>query len=184
MTGRNGCCVTESGRSARSLPGAKNRRFSPSLFFPIHTLKSPVSKSAGPRGWCPLKEMGHRWILELSFLPLPGLLNKMNEEMACNCLVNSQLHPHLSMNYQTCLSVTLTCDFNITTGITLTVLTQAKIWVELCIRHFFLLQIFTERWARCFGDEEIKSTILLSIFSPSRWGERKVNSFFQTVLSW
>lgn len=127
MTGRNGCCVTQSGRSARSLPGAKNSRFSPSLFFPIHTLKSPVGKSAGPRGWCPLKEMGHRWILELSFLPLPGPLNKTNEEMVCNCLVNSQLHPHLSMNYQTCLSVTLTCDFNITTGITLTVLTQAKI---------------------------------------------------------
>ena len=68
------------------------------------------------------------------------------------------------MNYQTCLAVTLTCDFNITTGLTLTVLTRAKIWTELCVCHFFLLQIFTELWAKCFRDQETKSTILHSTF--------------------
>ena len=107
--------------------GGKEQRIFLSLLEPMQILRSPVSRSAGPRGWCHLKETGHRWILELSFLPLPEPLNKMNVEMLCNCLMNSEPHAHFSMNYQTCLAVTLTCDFNITTGITLMVLTQAKI---------------------------------------------------------
>lgn len=160
----------------------KEERILPSLRVAIHTLKSLVSTSTGPGGWRTPKETGHRRILELSFLPLPGPLSKIHAEIVCNCLVNSQPHPHLPMNYQTCLGVTLTCDFSITSGRTLTVPSQAKIGVEHFIHHFFLLQILTGRCARCFRDQERKSTILHSIFSPSRWGEGKVNYLLQTTL--
>lgn len=59
----------------------QRREYSLSLLIPILTLKSPGRMSAGPRGQPTLKEKRYRLILELSFLPLPGPLNKINEEI-------------------------------------------------------------------------------------------------------
>lgn len=114
--------------------------------------------------------------LELSLLPLPEPLRLMRG--LCHCLVNSQAHTHLSLDYPTYLSVTLTCDCNTASDITLTVLMQANIWAELFICHFFLQQIFIEPCARCFRYWEMKSIALHSIFSPARWGKRNTNPFY------
>lgn len=151
--------------------------------FPHPSCSQPHTQTTSqyvgwPQGGCTLKDRGRRWILELSFLPLPGPVNKINVEMVYNRLVNSQLHSHLSMNYQACPRVTLTCDFNVINGVTPTVLTQAEIWVESFIRHCCLLQIFAEWCARCFEDQKIKSTLLHLICSPSRWGEKKSELIF------
>lgn len=40
------------------------------------------------------------------------------------------------MNFQTCLCVTLTCDINITSNVTGTVLTQGKLGAEVVIHPF------------------------------------------------
>lgn len=103
-----------------------------------------------------------------SLLPLSGLLNKINEENVCNCLVNSQLQTHLPMNYQICLGVVVTCDSNIATDITLMVQHKLKYKqnFSFSISSFCKYLLSTVSYSR---DQEIKSTSLHSILSPARW---------------
>jgi hypothetical protein len=133
------------------------------LPVPSYILRSLGRALAGPRGQPTWNRRWYRLIQEIS-LPLPGLLNKINEEILCNCLVNSQSHTYLSMNYQICLGVILMCDFNIASDISL----SAKIWAELFIFYFFLLQIFIEHYVSCSRNQEIKSTAVHSIFLPAK----------------